>query len=471
MKRIFLGAVFFISLGAAAQDKKLDLKGAVETAIQNNITVRRTELLTDAAQVNWKQAKANLLPSLNGNASHGTSYGRSIDPYTNSYINQKINFANYGLSSGAILFNGMSLQNAVKQNAFAYEASKMELQQSKDNLTLDVILAYMQVLTNRDLVELLKKQVLVTTKQVERSQILNQNGAINPPILSDLIGQLKNEELAVVNAENTMANSLLTLTQLMNVPFDRSIQLEEVSAEDFAVKYAGSSSDVIQKALQQLAAVKAAELRKRSAQSAYKSIKGQLFPELSINGGTNTNFSSAAARDIFLGSSFVPSSSYVTVNGIKSPVMVQQNNFKSEKLGYSDQVSNNIYYNFYLGLRIPIFNSFQTKNRMKLAKIDMRNAELLAENTTLQIKQQSEQAYLYMDGAWQRYKLLVEQVSAYGESFRAAEVRFAAGAGTSVDYLIAKNNLDRANANLVIAKYEYILRKKMLDYLSGQLIY
>ena len=131
------------------------------------------------------------MPSVNGDVSHGINRGRSIDPFTNSYVNQKINYASYGLGSDVILFNGLTLQNAIKQNAFAYDASKMELQQAKDNLTLAVILAYLQVLSNEDQVEVANKQVAVTQVQIDRLEKLNKEGAINPPQLFDLRGQIK----------------------------------------------------------------------------------------------------------------------------------------------------------------------------------------------------------------------------------------------------------------------------------------
>jgi outer membrane protein len=469
MKTFLFILVLLTGVSGFTQTNKLTLQKAIETAIENNITVQRTELQKQSAEVAWRQSRSNILPSLNANASQGISFGRSIDPFTNSYVNQKINSANYGISSSAVLFNGLSLQNSIRQNAYSHEAAKMDVQQAKDNLILDVILAYLQIVNNEELVALAKNQVEVTRKQVERLQIMNREGAINPSLLSDLTGQLKTEELNVLNGENTLATSILSLTQLMNVPFDRSLQFERVSAEEFAVKLETTPDEVFKKA-QELAIVKAADLRRKSAQAGLKALRGSLLPELSLNGGMNTNYSSLATRDIFLGNVYEPTSSYVLYNGSKVPVVAEQGNFKTERITYKDQVGNNIYSTVYLGLRIPLFNSFQTRNRIKLAKIEIKDAQLVQENTKLQLRQQVEQAHLNMQNALQRFKLLTEQVASYAESFRITEVRFAAGAVTSVDYLIAKNNVDRANFNLVIAKYDYILRRKVLEYLSGEQI-
>jgi outer membrane protein len=131
-------------------------------------------------------------------------------------------------------------------------------------------------------------------------------------------------------------------------------------------------------------------------------------------------------------------------------------------------VRNNISTNLGLVVRVPILNGLQTRNRIKLAQIDVKNYALIEDNTKLLLRQSIDQAYLNMTNAWERYKALLDQVAAYAESFRAAEVRFNAGAGTSVDYILAKSRLDNANQNLVLAKYDYILRTKVLDYYGGK---
>jgi outer membrane protein len=147
--------------------------------------------------------------------------------------------------------------------------------------------------------------------------------------------------------------------------------------------------------------------------------------------------------------------------------MAKQNNYASEKIGYFDQVRNNVSSNVGFIVRIPILNYMQARNRVKLAEINVKNAALVEESTRLQLRQDIDQVYLNLTNSWDRYKVLEEQVAAYAESFRAAEIRFNAGAGTSVDYMIAKNNFDRASLNLVVAKYDYVLRTKVLDYYNG----
>ena len=147
MKTIY-STIFFLTLTFFAQaQNKLTLQQAIQMGIANNIDVNQSDLLMQKAGINLKQSKENMLPNLNLSANHGINQGRSIDPFTNAFINQKVDYAGYGAGSSILLFNGSSLQNKIRGNALGYEASKMELQQSKDNLTINIILAYTKPLS------------------------------------------------------------------------------------------------------------------------------------------------------------------------------------------------------------------------------------------------------------------------------------------------------------------------------------
>ncbi|HZH66988.1 MAG TPA: TolC family protein [Flavisolibacter sp.] len=436
MKRILTTCLLILMLQVTVMAQptyRYTLQQCIDTAVARNIQVRQNSLQAEAAGVNLKQARANILPDLNASFDHGINQGRSIDPFTNTYVNQSVNYAGYGVNSGVVLFSGLSLQNAIRQNAFAYDASRMELQQAKDNLTLNVILAYLQVLNNEDLLASSAKQKELSAKQLERLEILDREGAISPAQLADVKGQLMNDELAILNLRNSLETSKLALAQLMNVPYHTSMSLERINADEFLTVYIKSNEQVYETALQQFSLVKAVALRKRSAEYALKSARGTLFPSLILGGGLQTNYSSVAQN-------------------------------ATGKIGYNEQVKNNIFSTINLGLRFPILNSFRTRNNIRLADITVRNSELVEENTKVQLRQQVEQAHLNMTNGYERYKTLVEQVAAYAISYKAAEARFSAGVGTSVDYLIAKNNLDRANINLITAKYDFVLRKKVLDF-------
>ncbi len=472
MKRVFLTTGIFcvISISMVSQNTvagKLTLQQCVEAGIANNLAVLQSDLQAQTDEVYWKQAKLNLLPDLNGSASHGINTGRSIDPFTNTYLNQNSNYASYGLSSGVTLFNGLSLQNTIKQNKLTYEASRMTLQQRKDNLTLDIILAYLQVLNNEDVLTQFRNQMELTKKQVERLEILNKEDAIPPSQLSDLKGQYAGEQLSMISAQNGLETAKINLSQLMNVPYDKNMSVERLDPSSYADKYADTPDKIYETALQQFAQIKAVDFTLQSSEKAVKVQRGRLFPSLSFNAGLRTNYSNTAATSTLINTTDVVSSDYVIVSGNQTPVIKQQNNFSTQKISYSDQLNNNRNSGISLDLRIPIFNSFFQRNQIKLAKLVLKSNELVAKTTRTQLQQSIEQSYVNMTTAADRYKVLLEQVNAFTESFRAAEIRFNAGVGNSIDYLTAKNNLDRANLNLINAQYDYVLRTKILDYYKG----
>ncbi|MGN6605303.1 MAG: TolC family protein, partial [Ginsengibacter sp.] len=159
---------------------------------------------------------------------------------------------------------------------------------------------------------------------------------------------------------------------------------------------------------------------------------------------------------------------YVEVNGTQYPVIMKQDNYASKKINFGSQLSNNLFEAVNIGLTIPLFNAGRIRNQVKLAKLNLKNTEYVEQNTKTQLQQAIERAYVNLTSAQEKYKLLQQQESAFQESFRTAEVRFNAGAITSVDYLIAKNNLNRTQTNLINAKYDFVLREKILDFYAGK---
>jgi outer membrane protein len=166
----------------------------------------------------------------------------------------------------------------------------------------------------------------------------------------------------------------------------------------------------------------------------------------------------------------VPSGDFVDVGGTKLPVITNRANFNSQKIKYVDQFRNNYSTSINLNVRIPIINYRQAKNRVALAQAQFKTAEFVEQTAKTQLSQNIEQAYFNMTAAYKKYQTLQQQVKDFTEAFKIAEVRFNEGATNQVEYLIAKNNLDRSNINLIIARYDFIFRSKILDYYQGKLV-
>jgi outer membrane protein len=431
-----LSISFFLCCAVCVKAQSYTLQQAIDSALANNIPVRQSGLDAQTAKVDFNQARLNVLPYVSADVNHSIYNGRSIDPSSNGYVNQNLNSANYQLNSGIVLFNGGSLQNSIKQNRTAFEAANMDWQQSRDNLVIRVIMAYLTVIGNEDILNSLLNRAELSKQQLDRLDVLNRQGAIKPSEFTDLKGQLMNDQLAIVNARSVLESSKLALAQLMNRNYSKDMKLQRIDMSEFLAGYAGTAEEVYQNALNQFSLVKAAELRTKSFEYGTKVARSELFPTIALGGGINTNYSSIAQN-------------------------------ASGKIPYDSQLKNNVSTSLGVGISIPIFNRLQQRNRVKLADIRLKYSALEEERVKNQLHQDIDQAYLNMTNAYDRYKVLLEQVAAYTESFKAAEVRYNAGVGTSIDYLIAKDRMDLANINLINAKYDFVLRKKILDYYSN----
>jgi outer membrane protein len=448
-------------------DSVLTLQQCLDIGIKNNLLVKQTEAQMEASRIYWQQARENLLPSINGSVDHSLSEGRSLNPFTNGYLNQPITSANYSLGGNVILSNGLTLQNSIRQTSLAYQAGKMDLEQAKNELTISLIIGYLQILNSEDQLSQAKTQVSVSQKQQERSETLNKDGAIPPSQLFDLKGQLATDQIGVINAQNTLAIAQLNLLQLMNVNYRKNIRFERQAIES-ATPYNQTADQVYATSLANFASIKAGKLRRESAEKGLQVAKGALLPSLSLSGGISTNYSSAAQRSVFSDSTIVPTSQFIQTPAGRQTVYNVQQNYIGQDISYADQFRNNYSTTVRLGLNIPILNNFQNRNRIALAKINLQTQSYNEQASIVQLKVSIDQAYVNMTSAFDRYQLIVKQVEAYSESFRISEIRFNAGAITSVDFIIVKGNLDKAKTNLINARYDYLSRTKILDYYQGK---
>ena len=450
-----------------SQTNAYTLKSTIELALANNLTVKQADLKTTAAKENVRQATYNRLPSISGGLNYGINNGRSIDPFTNSYNNQQLTSSNGSITASLPLFQGFKNQAAIQQTSLSHKAAGMEAQQSKDNLTLDVIQAFLQVLSNEDQLLLLKKQASVTDSQVVRLTLLNQEGAIAPPLLADLKGQYAADRVAVLNAENALESAKLSLATLMNIDYNKEMTFSREGLDMTPVPYNLSAIQVYRAAIEKMALVKAVDLRSAAALKAVKLAAADYYPTLSLFGQLNSNYSSLARTLTAASINEVPSGDFVNIGTGKVPVITMKTDYNSNKIGYIKQLSNNINTYFGVSLQVPIFSGFQARTRVSLARIEAKNSGFIAADTKRQLKQSVDKAFLDMQTAFDRLNLLQQQVNEFRESFRAAGIRFELGSIHAVEYLTVKNNLDRGEINLSVVKYEYLLRTKVLDFYQG----
>ncbi|HEY4061538.1 MAG TPA: TolC family protein [Puia sp.] len=427
--------------GATNIGSTLTVKQAVDIAIKNNLVINQADLQSQTYKVAFDQSWEYMLPTLGITGSEGINFGRSLNTSNYTYVNAQTGTGNYNLNANLPIFQGLQLQNAVKQNRYVYQASRLDLQFQKDNITLSVLTAYLLVLSNRDQLATILAQQDADTVQLHRLENQNREGALLVlSNLTDLQGQVAQDLINIATATNNLESSKVNLFQLLNVPYKRDVQYENsVNTADIA-DYQASSDSIYQSALRIVPNIQSSDLKVKGFEKALAVARGAYLPTLSFSGNVNSYFNGAATA---------PN----TTNKIDWGTQFKDN--RSEYIG--------------LNLSVPILNGFRVRNNVRNAKINLQNSRLTANNTRLALQQSVELAFQNMIAAYKQYKFYNDQAIAYAESFRITNIRFTEGVITADVYILAKARTDQAATNLAAAKYAYIFRTKVLDYYQGRL--
>ena len=265
-KSFFYGVLLSLSvIGFVDGQEKVayTLEECIDLAIKNNLNLKTTKFSERSAKINYQQSWANMLPSINGNYNIGVNNGRSIDPFTNDFINQRLVFSNANLNLDATIFNGFRLLNTIKQNRLNSKAASLEVEQEKQNLVLSVTLAYLQVLNSRDVLVLNKQRLEATNDQIKIQKDLYDQGRENPADYTDLLGQKSLDETNILNSEIALNSAELELGRLLNLSNNIDVNAKNMLLN--REKYQLSSDQVYQDALNSLATFKARELRVKAA--------------------------------------------------------------------------------------------------------------------------------------------------------------------------------------------------------------
>ena len=455
----------------ASTVEKVTLQEAIDFALKNNLSIKQNSLQVEQGLNTLEQSKWAKYPSLNGGTNFNLFSGRNINPYTNGIITNTVGSNGFGLNGGVILFDGYQTRNGIALNQLNLEASRLDLQAMKNQITLNIVVGYLNVLSQQDLLAVSQRQIEVTQTQLERTQKLVNAGSLPETNLYDIKAQLANDEVNIVNAENAIISAKLTLKQLMNAGADRDIDVVRVEVPNPNIQpYPNSSSQVYEIAQGFLADVQAADKRVKASQKSVDIAKGLKMPVISASAAFNSSYSTAAEKVSFTQKIVETEAGYVNVAGIRYPVVgyLPTSNATSEKINYFRQLGGNGNASLGLNVRIPIFNGYSTKFRLTTAQINQKQNEIQAENVRLRLRQDIDQAYVNLTNSAKRFSALGKQVSALEESFRAAESRFNVGSLNALDYSISKTNLDRARINQIQAKYDYIFRIKILDYYQNK---
>lgn len=423
-------------------EKTWTLRECVDYALAYNLQVRRGELNLEGSEIDLVQSKMALLPNANANLSYGYNWGRGLDPVTNQFVaSQRNNVSSLGVSSSVTVFNLFRLQNTIKQSSRAYGASEQDLLRIRNDVTINVISLFLEVIFNKELVENARLQLASSQEQLVRTRKQVAAGSLAKIEELNLEAQVATNELNLINQENALVLSVLRLKQAMQIPasvnFD--VDIPAIDPEDLILDQ--SRDEIFEIAKGTMPEIKGSQLNIQSSYYAVKVARANMYPRLSLNGSMNTNYSGSAINPL---------------------------NPMQEEYRFNDQFNDNLYKSVSLSLILPIFNNHTGRSNVRRAMIVNEQSRITARETENTLRQNIETAYNDAVSSAKTYASSLKQVEAREEAFRITKQRYDIGASNYVEYQVAENNLFQARSDLARAKYNFIFRKRLLDFYQGK---
>lgn len=448
--------------------KVWSLKECIEYALDHNIGIQQSALAAQMAEAARDQNLAGFFPSLNGSAGINYNFGRSLDPTSYTYNDQKFQSGTASLNVSLPLFQGFGIQNSYRKSISDLNAGKQDLLKSQNDIALAVATAYLQVLYSSEQLQATNDRIDAATTQRNRTRLLVENELLAEGSLLDAEALLSTEEYNKIVAENLLTNSKISLIQLMQLDSVADITIEKPQTEIPSEESTLLTPDAIyQQALKILPEIKAADYKITSSHYSLKIARGGRYPQLSAFGSLATNFSNQATTidgaPSFIG--YIPSGA-VTASGedVFQPVY----SYKYKDTPFNKQLNNNFGKSFGISLSIPLFNNWAVNANIRRSKLNYESARLSA----LQVKNDTYKsirtAHADAVAAINKYEAATKTKQAQEKAFGYTEKKYNAGLLNSLDYVNARNNLTKAQSDLLQSKYELILKLKVLDFYLGK---
>ena len=438
---IFISTFLYLCTGTMIAQEAWSLEDCIKYAIEHNIQIKQQIIQTKYQKNTLELAKLNLLPTLNGQATHNYLFGRALDETTYEFTKDQNIQSNSFYAGGSMnIFNGLQNYNTIRKNKYELLAGELDLQRIKDNISLNIALAYLQILLNNELVQVTNNQLLITKQQIEKTKKMVDAGSLARGNLLQIEAQAASEELQLINIENQLDISYLNLTQMLELQSPEGfIIVTPVIQIDTTEVISGKISEIYSQAQGIRPEIKSAELKLAASEYALKVASGARSPQLLMNHSFSTRYSDIALK---------PS----------NPL---------EKYTFSQQLNDNINYGVAFSLRIPLLNGWQVNKNISNSRLNVESSQYTLEDEKKQLYKNIQQSYADAVAALKKYNASLKAMVSMEESFRYTEQKFNVGMVTPVDYNAAKTQLLNTQSDMSQAKYEYIFKTKVLDFYKG----
>lgn len=425
-----------------AQDTLWTLHQCVERAISYNLSMKRQELMLESASQDMKQSKLDLLPNLNGNIEHRLGSGRVFDEYNDppQWITGNSSQGDLGVQSNLTLFSGLQGYHNMKMQKANYQGSMEDLAALEDDLTIEVMTAYLALLRNKELVEVARLNVEVAGGQVERMERLVEVGNESRGRLLEVRAQLSEAELALTQAGNNRDISRLNLMHLLNMNASEDFGIQKPLFPDPSEEDIPPIDSVISYAMVYLPQIRSAGYGVEASERNLAMQRGGRSPRLYARGLLYSNYSDQAVNPEDVTGDY--------------PV--------------AEQVYNNQYRQVSVGVQIPIFNRWQVQTGIKKARIGLQDAEYQYDDVVLLMEQSVQKYHTEAVAALDNYRSAQESVANAEEVYRFAEERFRVGTGTALEMQDARRQYVESASAMITSRYVLIFYTKILDFYLGK---
>nr|WP_314835661.1 TolC family protein [uncultured Flavobacterium sp.] len=448
-KNSCISFVFMVLFGLStqAQSKQWTLEECIKYAIQNNISIKQTELDTKTAEIDKKGAKGSFLPSLNANASHSWNIGLNQDITTGLLRNQTTQFTSAGASVGVDIYKGLQNQNTLRKANLSIVAAKYQLLKMQEDVALNVANAFLQVLFNKENLKVQQEQLGINEKQYSRSEELVKAGSIPRGDLLDIKATVASNNQNVIAAENALLISKLSLAQLLQLKeFDNFDVIDGTNAKDENNIMAQTPVAIYEKAKEGRTELKIAKTNLEIAEKNVAIAKGAFQPTLQ-------GFYSFNSRVSYADVPAYDSSGNLIGTKSPSPFFTQFSDNKGQSFGAQ--------------LSIPIFNGFSAKNNVERSKVSLEKSKIAVEQQDLDLQRNVFTAFTDAKGALNAHESSITALEARQEAYNYAKEKYAVGLMNSFDFNQSQTLLTNAQSEVLRTKYDYIFKIKILEFYFG----
>jgi outer membrane protein len=407
-------------------------QSCLDTALQYNLNIQRQLITEKNYKLNIKRAENARLPNISGYTNANASWGRGIDPFTNTFANQQFNTYNGGLNLDLNLFNGFYNINNIKIQKQDLEKNKSEWMKVRNDLTIDIAFRYTNILYLREMIKNLKEQVAISQANVKFTEKRIEAGTLAKREIYKAIAQKDNEELNLIRAENDYETNMVELKILMGVDITRNIQLKEIAVSSISAE---DKTNFIKNALENSPSLKIQQTNLKKSELNLALTKSSYYPT------------------ILLGSQI--GSTYSTFN---------------RQFNFEQQVDNNLSYGFNINARIPIFSQFQTRNKVAEAKYNIQSNQLQYETEFQNQIKIFNKAFLDFAASQKKYEVSKSSLYSNQINYDTEKLKYEAGRIALQELNTSKSNLVNSISSNVKEKYEMLFNSLVLKIYDGSFL-